>query len=318
MICEAAAATILDAGAAFVHSVEMFDWNDIKYFMAVAQNKSTIAAARELSVSQTTVQRRIADLEQSLGKKLVSRHPEGYRLTDEGEALLPFAERLGVAAAELERHVKARAKDMAGIIRVTFPEPIVQMLLKSNLIGRFNEIYPNLAVQFITSDRYLDILKGEADIALRSGDTDEELIGRKVGESVWAVFASKDYIAAHGRPHTLEDLNNHAFVAFDAVHVPHRSLDWMKRVAPNARIVMTYNSVLGLVGGVKSGAGIGPLPKPLGNRDADLVCVLDSIPELQRDWRILAHPDLRHTPRIAAFFDFIVENRQEVSAILNS
>ena len=138
----------------------MFDWNDIKYFLAVVQYKSTIAAARELSVSQTTVQRRLADLEQSLGKKLVSRHPEGYRLTDEGEALLPFAERLGVAAAELERHVKAQTKDMTGIIRVTFPEPIVHMLLKSNLIGRFNEFYPNLAVQFITSDRYLDILKG--------------------------------------------------------------------------------------------------------------------------------------------------------------
>ena len=296
----------------------MYDWNDIKYFLAVAQQKSTIAAARELSVSQTTVQRRLADLEQSLGKKLVSRHPEGYRLTDEGEALLPFAERLGVAAAELERHVKAQTKDMKGIIRVTFPEPIVHMLLKSNLIGRFNEIYPNLAVQFITSDRYLDILKGEADIALRSGDTDEELIGRKVGESVWAVYASKDYIANHGKPNSLDDLNAHAFVAFDAAHVPHRSLDWMKRVAPNARVVSTHNSVLGLVSGVKSGMGIGPLPKPLGNRDPDLVCVLDSIPELQRDWRILAHPDLRHTPRIAAFFDFMVQNRQELSAILNS
>lgn len=296
----------------------MFDWNDIRYFLAVAQHKSTIAAARELSVSQTTVQRRLTELEQRLNRKLVSRHPEGYRLTDEGVALLPFAERLGLAADELERHVREKSNDMAGTIRVTFPEPIIHMLLKSNLIERFNAIYPNLAVQFITSDRYLDILKGEADIALRSGDTDEELIGRKVGESVWAVFASKDYIAAHGRPAKLEDLNGHAFVAFDPAHVPHRSIDWMKRVAPDARVVSTYNSVLGLISGVKSGLGLGPLPKPLGNRDPELECVLDSIPELQRDWRILAHPDLRHTPRIAAFFDFIVENRQELAQILNS
>jgi DNA-binding transcriptional LysR family regulator len=296
----------------------MFDWNDLKYFLAVAQHKSTIAAGRELSVSQTTVQRRLSELEKRLDRKLVSRHPEGYRLTDEGEALLPFAERMGVAAADLERHIKEKASDITGTVRVTFPEPIVHMLLKSDLIGRFNAVYPNIAVQFITNDRYLDILKGEADIALRSGDTDEELVGRKVGESVWAVFASKNYIAMHGRPNTLDDLDSHAFVAFDAAHVPHRSIEWMKRVAPNARIVSSHNSVLGLVSGVKSGVGLGAIPKPLGNRDADLVCVLDSIPELQRDWRILAHPDLRHTPRIAAFFDFMVENRAELSAILNA
>jgi DNA-binding transcriptional LysR family regulator len=91
-----------------MHNAIMFDWNDIKHFLAVAQFKSTIAAGKQLGVSQSTVHRRIVELENRLKHKIVSRHPEGYRLTDYGNSLLPYAERIGAACADLERHLKEK------------------------------------------------------------------------------------------------------------------------------------------------------------------------------------------------------------------
>jgi DNA-binding transcriptional LysR family regulator len=310
------AATSLDKGAAILHNAIMFDWNDIKHFLAVAQLKSTIAAGKHLGVSQTTVHRRLDELEKRLGQKLVARHPEGYRLTDYGSALLPYAERIGAACADLERHIHEKSNDLSGVIRVTCPEPIVQLLQKSQLLARFQTRYPLLNVQFISNDRYVDILKGEADIALRSGDTDEELVGRTIAESVWSIFASYDYINGHGAPQKLEDLNAHKLVVFDAAKVPHRSVQWFKEVAPNATIVSTHTSVLGLIAGIKSGLGLGAIPKVLGDREADLVCVIEKVPALLRPWRILTHPDLRQVPRIAAFFDFIVASKEDLKTIL--
>jgi DNA-binding transcriptional LysR family regulator len=293
----------------------MFDWNDIRYFLAVAQHKSTIAAGKNMGVSQTTVHRRLEELEAKLNRKLVSRHPEGYRLTDEGLAFLPLAERVAAACGDIERHVKNDHKTLTGLIRVTCPEPIVQLMLKSAALARFQSTYPGLTVQIASNDRYVSILKGEADIALRSGDTDEELVGRKIGESVWSIFASKDYLAKNGTPKAITDLDGHKLVAFDASKVPHRSLELFKQVAPNATIVSTHTSVLGLISGIKSGMGLGAIPRTLGEKEPELVCVIERVPELQKDWRILAHPDLRSTPRIAAFFDFIVASKDELNTI---
>lgn len=277
-----------------------------------------IAAGKALGVSQSTIHRRLVELETRMGRKLVSRHPEGYRLTDYGTSLLPFAQRIGAACADLERHIREKQADLTGVVRVTCPEPIVQLLQQSRLMEKFHAAHPGLSVQFVTSDRYLDLRKGEADIAFRSGDTDEELIGRKVAESVWSIFASADYVRIHGTPATVTDLAQHALVVFDKAHVPHRSVDWFLQVAPGAKIASSHNSVLGLISGVKSGVGVGALPKLMGDREPDLVCVLDGIPALNRAWRILTHPDLRHIPRIAAFFEFMVENREELRGVIGS
>lgn len=174
----------------------MFDWNDLKYFLAVARQGSTIAAAKALGLNQSTIQRRIVELEKRLGRKLVMRTASGYRLTDVGKELQPYAERIEAMVLDFERHVADTGRDRSGVIRVTCPEPIVQRM--TPLIERFHARYPKLRVEFVMSDRYLDLSKGEADVAFRSGDTDDELVGRKIADSVWAVYASRSYIDAMG------------------------------------------------------------------------------------------------------------------------
>jgi DNA-binding transcriptional LysR family regulator len=292
----------------------MFDWNDLTYFLAVARHGSTIAAGKALGLSQSTVQRRLSELERRLGHKLVTRHTTGYRLTAFGEALLPYAEHVEAAIKELERHVGDVAHDAAGVIRVTCPEPIVYRM--TALIDRFHAQHPKLRVEFVTSDRYLDLSKGEADVAFRSGDTDDELVGRKIADSIWAVYASGAYIERHGKPERVEDLSRHALVCFDESLRQHRISKWLAEVAPGATIAARNNSVLGLVYAVKSGVGVGPLPTAIADDQEELVRVLGPIAELARSWRLLTHPDLRRTQRVAAFFDFIIEEREALKSIL--
>jgi DNA-binding transcriptional LysR family regulator len=299
-----------------VHNGMMFDWNDLRHFLAVARHQSTIAAGKALGLSQSTVHRRLSELERRLGRQLVTRQPSGYRLTEFGEALLAYAERVEAAVADLERRVTDTARELTGVIRVTCPEPIVYRMTQSGLIDRFESLHPGLRVEFVMSDRYLDLSKGEVDVAFRSGDTDDELVGRKIADSVWAVYATRGYLDRHGTPKQVGDLSQHLLVGFEESLGHHRAAQWLKQVAPEARMSARNNSVLGLVSAVKSGVGIGPLPIALGDAEPELVRVLGPIPELTRSWRLLTHPDIRRVPRIAAFFDFILEQREALRSIL--
>lgn len=293
----------------------MFDWDDLRPFLAVGRFESMIAAGKALGISQSTVQRRISELERRIGRKLVLRHSSGYRLTDEGLALLPLAQEIERCVSELERHLQDTARGLDGVVRVTCPEPLVLRLAQSALLDTFHARHPKLRVEFVTSDRYLDLSKGEADIAFRSGDTDDELVGRKIADSLWAVYASPDYIARSGKPSCVADLGLHPLVGFEATLASHRMLTWLSEIAPDARFAVRNNSVLGLVSAVKSGVGIGPLPTALGDDDSGLIRILGPIPELTRSWRILARPDFRRTPCTAAFFDFVVEHHAQLKRI---
>ena len=295
----------------------MFDWDDLRYFLAVARHGSTLAAGRALDINQSTVQRRLAALEQRIGSPLVTRQPSGYRLTELGQRMVAHAERVEQAVLAFEQQLTEATRAVAGVLRVACPEPIVYRITQSPLLERFQARHPGLRVEFVMSDKYVDLAKGEADVALRSGDTDDgELVGRKIADSFWAVYASRRYLEQHGRPQRVEDLERHLLVGLDDSMAKHRAATWLARVAPNAKVVARNNSVLGLVYAVKSGIGLAPLPTALGDSEPDLVRVLGPIPELARIWRVLAHPDVRRTPRVSAFFDFIADEIDALRPIL--
>jgi len=232
----------------------MIDWNDLKYFLAVARHGSTLAASRALEVDQSTVQRRIAELERRIGQALVKREPTGYRLTEFGQAMLGPTERIEEAVQGFERQVAAARDTASGVVRLTCPEPIVMRLQQSALLDRFHSRHTGLRVEFVMSDRYLDLMKGDADIALRSGDTDDgELVGRKIADSVWAVYGSRRYLDQHGTPECVEELTEHALIGFDDTMARHRVAAWLRQVAAEARIVARNNSVLP---GLKSGRSL--------------------------------------------------------------
>lgn len=299
------------------HSPGGFDWNDLRHLLAVARHGGTLAAGRALGVDQSTVQRRVAELERRLGQAFVQRQPSGYRLTGIGQEMLPFAESVERAVLAFERQLQSLGQHATGVIRVTCPEPIVNRIAQTDLLERFRARHPALSVQFVMSDKYVDLGQGDADVALRSGDTDDdELVGRKIADSIWAVYASRAYVERHGAPGSIGDLPRHALVGFDDTMARHRIAQWLRQVAPQASLAARSSSVLGLVHSVKAGLGVGPLPLSIGDAEPDLVRVLGPVPELSRAWRLLTTRELRRTPRVAAFFDFIVEEADTLRPIL--
>lgn len=151
----------------------MFDWNDLRHFLAVARHGSTIAAAKALHLSQSTVHRRLAELEKRIGRNVVIRHATGYRLTEFGAELKPWAEQVEKAIASLERYLVAADDTPTGSVRVTCSESIGYRLMQSPLLETFHSRHPGLRVELIMSDHFLDIAKGEADVAIRAGVPNE-------------------------------------------------------------------------------------------------------------------------------------------------
>ncbi len=295
----------------------MFDWNDLRFLLAVAREGSTLAAARQLGVNQSTVQRRLADLEARLGERLVERLAAGYRLTDLGQAVLARAEAVETAVDAFAQAVQDQGRGARGVVRLTCPEPIAFRLTKSGIIERFQATHPGLTVEFVLSDSYVDLTRGEADVALRSGDTDDAvLVGRKIAASLWAVYASRDYVARHGAPASDAEMAAHPLIGFEEGMAKHRAVIWLHAVAPGGTYAARSTSVLGLISAAKAGVGVAALPMSLGDAEPDLVRVFGPVDALTRDWRILAHPDQRQTARVEAFFRFILSETVALRPIL--
>jgi DNA-binding transcriptional LysR family regulator len=193
---------------------------------------------------------------------------------------------------------------------------MVGRLTHSPPLERFRQRYPQLHVEFVMSDRYIDLREGRADVALRSGDTDDgDLVGRKIGDSVWAAYASATYIQRHGKPASTDEIVQHPVVAFDDSMTNHRASVWLQR-APGARVAARHGSVLSVLYAVKIGVGIAALPTVIADAEPTLQRVLGPIPELTRVWRILTLPQLRRVPRVAAFFDHMVDEIDALRPII--
>ena len=293
----------------------MFDWNDLKYFLAVARYGSTIAAAKALNVNQSTVQRRLDELEKRVGRQLVLRQPTGYKLTELGQDMVTYAEHVERAVQAFERRLVASDTRLTGSVRVTCPEAVGVRLLHSPLIAKFNERYPGLRVEFLISDKLLNLAKGEADIAIRAtAPFDEALFGRKIAETPWGIYASKAYIERAGTITNVADIARHSVVLFDIEQ--HVTKTWLQSVAPEARVAARCNSMAALLSAAKSGVGLTALPMTIGDSDTSLVLMLGPIPSLMTNFYLLMHEDMKTTPRVRALFDFFVEELNTIRLIL--
>ncbi|HVI06606.1 MAG TPA: LysR family transcriptional regulator, partial [Sphingomicrobium sp.] len=169
----------------------MLDWNDLRYFLAVAREGSTLAAGRKLRVSQTTVARRIAALERSLGLLLFQKRQAGYVMTPQGEQLLPLVERVEQEAEQFAEAAGARTRELKGTVRITTEEVYAISLLAPMLL-ELHERHPEILIEVDTAQAVRDLASGEADIALRStvGDQPSGLVGRTICIDDWTLYCS--------------------------------------------------------------------------------------------------------------------------------
>jgi DNA-binding transcriptional LysR family regulator len=297
-------------------------WDDLRYFLAFARAGSMQAAAKALGVNQSTVQRRIAELEDCVGRRLVERHLGGYRLTALGVELRPSAEGVEAAVAAFERDLAARDKGLTGTVRLTCGSGVAACLRRTPLIDAFHARHPGLRVELVISDRVLDLSKGEAEIAIRvairDGEPkDEALVRRKIADVSWSVYASRGYLERYGRPAGPEDLKSHLVIGCDGPIADYPGARWQRSAASHATVSTRCDHWQGLILAVRTGAGLAALPHFQGESESDLVRVIDDI-GLALPCYLLMHRDMQHTPRVRAFADFVASEIKSFRALLSS
>lgn len=278
------------------------NWNDLKVFLAVAHSGSLRGAAGRTGLSLSTVSRRIDALEDNLGVRLFDRRPDGYSLTKAGTDILADVEALEHRTTAIEHKVSRRDRRAAGPVRVSLPDALITHLLAQDL-KTFQAAQPAIDLQLTTTYELADIMRGEADIALRfANDPGDQLVGRKLPGFYDSYYASRDYLDAH-------DLHDPAAGAgwigyHDMPHTfPHEVLSVPYPALP---ITLSINSLPARVAACKGGVGLAMLPCFVGDQEPELVRITNAPPVLPAETWILVHPALHKAERARVVMDFFV------------
>ena len=286
----------------------MYDWSDLRIFLAVARAGSTLAASRALSLNQTTVSRRIQALEHGLGLTLFDRDTRGYALTPQGRALLSRAEAVEAATTDLETEALRLTRDLTGVIRVTAAESIMTHVV-SPLITAYRRLHPEVRFDNLSSETRLSLEKGEADVAFRAGGemTGDTLVHQRLPDICWSAYCSKAYIAANGAPACMEDLRHHSIVAYGAAPGMQKFSIWFMSFVAGEQVVATCNSIPNMSGVLRSGMGVGLLACFDGDATPGLVRCFPPPPEMDSPWWLVASHEAYQQPRVRSFMAFAAE-----------
>ena len=276
------------------------DWQLWRSFLAVLQTGSLSAAARRLRLTQPTLGRQIAALEQDLGLALFTRSTEGLHPTEAAAALAPHAQAMAAAAAALQRAASGGDGELRGAVRLAASEFIGGVVLPP-MLARFRAVHPAIDIELSLSNQVENLLRRDADIAVRNTvPTQAALLVRRIGETPVGLFAHRNYAAAHGLPATLSDLAEHALIG----RPEHLELT-VPVFGMALRFGFQCSSDLGLLAALRAGLGIGYCQIPVGRRDADLVPVLPSLVLARIGIWLATHEDLRATRRIRVLLDHL-------------
>lgn len=286
----------------------MLDWNDLRYFLAVARTGSTLAAGRALRVSQTTVARRVVALEEALGLVLFERKQSGYALTEAAEALLDKAQAVEAAAEAFSAAAAAGSREISGIVRLTTLD-IHAVTFLPPILRDLHAAYPSIRIELDTTEEVRDLAAGAADIALRSSGSPKGagLVGRRVASDPWTIYCSRDYAARHRKPRSARDLRRHPFIGGGGEGVWRRYSAWLKQQGLEDTVVIHQTSPTGLLAAVRAGAGLAVLPCFVADREGDLVRCVEPITDDRTGLWLITHERLRYAPRVRAVMDFLAD-----------
>jgi len=286
-----------------VHTVP--DWNDFRYFLAVARAGTLVGAARALGVEHSTVGRRLAALESALGTKLFTRTPDGLVITRAGQDIRPLAEDMAVRAEAIGRRISGEDARIAGTVRVTASEALSSYLATKLVF--LGERHPELMVEILSGNRAYDLLRGEADLAIRVMElTEPDLVARKIAQAGWSLYASPSYVERRGQPESPEALAGHDVVGYDESLVGIPGALWLAKHGTGAKTALRSNSIVNAFNAATFGVGIASLPCFMCAREPRLVR-LTALVVGSRDVFLVVHPDLAKVARVRAVMDFAVE-----------
>ena len=283
-------------------------WDLYRSFLAVLRLGSLSAAARELDLTQPTLGRHIQELEASLGQTLFTRSQAGLLPTRAALQLQPHAEAMASAASALLRAASGALDEPEGSIRLTTSE-IMGVEVLPPILAAFRDAHPKIVIELSLSNTNQDLLRRDADIAVRMArPTQSALLAKRLGAVPVGLFAHRRYLARHGMPTSLEDLAaHHTIVGFDADAAAIRSFRQTKLPITRELFAFRSDSDHAQLAAVRTGYGIGGCHKRIAARDPELVPVLaDHFSFVLEMWLVM-HEDLRASRRVRLLYDHLAE-----------
>lgn len=278
----------------------MFNWEDLRYFLAVAQTGTVSGAARSLNVDHTTVGRRLTALEAALQVRLVDRLPRRWTLTDTGRCVLQLGAEMEANAFSIERATRAEHSPVVGKVTVSAPPVLVSNFFAKSVVT-FRAQHPGIQLSLSGRANSVSLSRREADIAVRLFRPEEEgSVARRLGIMQFALYAAESY--AH-----ICRSSDWEFIAYDEEfdHTPQQQ--WLRKMAGNRPIVCEVSDITSQYAAVRAGVGIAVLPCFLAEPDGQLVRLHVDVEPFSREIWLVVHRDLRRAQPIRAVMDFITE-----------
>lgn len=282
-------------------AIDELDWDDLRYFLRAVQETTLAGAARAMGVEHTTIGRRLTALERALGCPVVLRGPDGLRLTPLGARLIPLAE-------EVQRAVSA-VRDLAtaegGRVRLAVPSGFTSLFTEG--LAKLCTDHPGLSLELVSGSRPVDLKKGEADLAIRSGPVvDKELVARKLCESGFSLYASEAYLARRPAPGNPNDLSGHDLIAYDPSLAAVPAARWVEERAANATIVLRSREMTDMLAAACGGAGLAVLPCMLGDAEPALRRLTPEV-LASRTLSLIYRREAKLSTHVRAVIAFVVE-----------
>jgi DNA-binding transcriptional LysR family regulator len=281
------------------------EWELWRSFLATAETGSLSGAARSLSLTQPTVGRHIDKLESSIGTSLFTRSQRGLQPTSTALNLLPYARDMSAAAQALVRMASGEASSATGVVRLTASHVVGAELLPP-VLAEFREIHPGVQLEVVLSDRQDDLLRHDADLAVRmTRPSQAALVAKRLGTLGIGLYAHVAYLERCGSPTTIDALLTHSLIGVDRDTQSLADLSFGDTPVTPQMFSYRCDNDLGQLAAMRAGVGIGVCQHVIAARDANLVAVLpDEISYRLGMWLVM-HEDLRSTYRIRLLFDFL-------------
>jgi DNA-binding transcriptional LysR family regulator len=283
-----------------------FDWNKARAFLVTAEEGSLSAAARALGMAQPTLGRQVDGLEQELGVVLFERVGRGLTLTPSGLELLEHVRTMGEAAGRVSLVALGQSQALEGSISISASETYATVLLPP-IVAKLRTEEPGIQVEIVVANHASDLLRREADIAIRNfRPTEPDLIARKIGMADAVLYASPDYIAKLGHPKTPYDLKEAAFVNMDRTGAMIKGLNTLGLGLTEDNFPLMTESYLVMWELVKQGAAVGILDAKIGDADPNVMRILPNLEPLSFPIWLVAHRELTTSRRIRRVYDFLI------------
>lgn len=283
------------------------NWDDTRIFLAVCRQATLRGAGRLLGVDQATVGRRINALEKDLGATLFLRTSEGYVLTAPGEAAYTSALAMEGSALELQRQIQGLDNRLTGEVRITTTDSLaVDFVIPA--IARVHREHPDVRVRLDASSQILSLSRREADIAIRNQKPENpDLVARCIAKWPLGLYAAQAYVEQQGEPVQGEAFAGHDLVIYQPYLDSGKPVTLAAEAITRGRIAATVSSGLMMRRAIAAGVGIGELPVSLGELDGLVRLWPQRTRGTTYDVWLVTHQDLRHTARVRAVIDKIVE-----------